>query len=83
MEMSGQIHVHAALPLRKQPAVPMVRRFGEPQSPFTCYEVEKNILPLPGIEPLKSSNNIKSVKFIKGFVLYVHIDIGPQEAIKS
>jgi hypothetical protein len=46
MEMSGQLHVPAALSPGKE------RRLGGPQTPSGRGDEEKNFQPLPGLEPL-------------------------------
>jgi hypothetical protein len=51
MEMSGQLHVLAALPPGKDPQYPLDRRLGGPQSRSGCSSEEKNSQPPPGIEP--------------------------------
>jgi len=43
------------------PWCPRNRRLGGPQSQFGCHGVEKNLLPLPGIEPLFLSCPTRSV----------------------
>jgi hypothetical protein len=51
MEVSGQLHVPAALPQGKSPWFPLDRRMGGPQSRSKHDDEEKNSqLPL-GIEP--------------------------------
>jgi len=51
MEVSGQLHALAALPLRKDPLVPLDRRLNEPQSSSGRGGEEKNSQPSPVIEP--------------------------------
>jgi hypothetical protein len=51
MEVSGQLHVPAALPRRKSPLYPLDRRLGGSQSRSGCGGEEKNFQPPPGIEP--------------------------------
>jgi hypothetical protein len=55
MEVSGQLHGPATLPLEKEPQVPLDRRLGGPQSQFGRCGEERNLLPLLGIEPRPSS----------------------------
>jgi hypothetical protein len=50
MEMSGQLHDMATLPLGKQPRYPLVRRLGGPQSWTGCSSKEIRSLSLLGIE---------------------------------
>jgi hypothetical protein len=45
MEVSGQIHAVAALPLGKQPWSSLNRRLGGPQSRSGCCAKERNLLP--------------------------------------
>jgi hypothetical protein len=45
MEVSGQLHVPAALLLRKEPKYPLDGRLGEPQTQSGCYGEEKNLAP--------------------------------------
>jgi hypothetical protein len=45
MEVSGQRHALAALPLGKELPAPMDRKLGEPQSQFGCGGEEKNPCP--------------------------------------
>jgi len=47
MEVSGQLHATAALPIRKERRYPMERRLGEPHSRYGCGGDEENI-PAPG-----------------------------------
>jgi hypothetical protein len=51
MEVSGQLHVPAALPQGKSPWYPLDRRLGEPQCRSERGGLEKNSQPAPGIEP--------------------------------
>jgi hypothetical protein len=51
MEVSGQLHVPAALPPGRSPRYPLDRRLGGLQNRSGCCGIEKNPLPLPGIEP--------------------------------
>jgi hypothetical protein len=51
MEVSGQFHEPAALPLGKEPWYPLKRRLGGPQSRSGCGGEEKNSQPPLGIEP--------------------------------
>jgi hypothetical protein len=51
MEVSGQLHALAALPQGKNPWHPLDRRSGGPQSRSRRGGEEKNLQPLPGIEP--------------------------------
>jgi hypothetical protein len=51
MKVSGEIHAPAALPLRRETPIPLDRRLGGTQSWFGSCGVEKNLSPLPGIEP--------------------------------
>jgi hypothetical protein len=50
LDASGQLHASAALPLGKIPWYPFYRRLGGPQRHSGRCEVEKTLLPLPGIE---------------------------------
>jgi hypothetical protein len=50
MEAIGQLHASAAKPPGKGPQYPLSRRLGRPQTRSGCFGVEKNLLPLPGIE---------------------------------
>jgi len=47
MEVSGQLHAPAALPLEKEPPYPLDRRLGRPQSWSGCNGEEKKSLLLP------------------------------------
>jgi hypothetical protein len=49
MEVSGQLHVPAALPPGKKPWYPLDRRLGGPQS-LSGHAGEKISKPLPGLE---------------------------------
>jgi hypothetical protein len=51
MEKHGQLHALATLPLGKSPWYPLDRRLGGPQTKSGRCSKEKNVLPLPGIEP--------------------------------
>jgi hypothetical protein len=51
MEVSGQLHVPAALLQRKNCWYPLDRRLGGPQSRSERGGKEKNSQPLPGLEP--------------------------------
>jgi hypothetical protein len=55
MGTSGQLQVPAAFPLGKSPLYPLYRRLGGSQCPSGQREFEKNVLPLPEIEPRPSS----------------------------
>jgi hypothetical protein len=55
MEVSGQLHASVALPLGKEPVVPIGWEAGGPQSQSGCYGGEKN-LTVPGIQPVPSSS---------------------------
>jgi hypothetical protein len=50
MEMSGQLHVPAALPQGKSPWYPLDRKLGGPQNRSGQRGVEKNSQPLSGLE---------------------------------
>jgi hypothetical protein len=52
MEVSCQLHAPAALPLGKSPWYSLDRRLGGPQSRSGRGGVEKNIQPMPALEPL-------------------------------
>jgi hypothetical protein len=51
MEVSGQVHGPAALPPGSSTRYPLYKRLGEPQDLYGYYGEEKNLLPLPEIEP--------------------------------
>jgi hypothetical protein len=51
MEVSGQLHAPAALPLRKSPWYSLDRMQGGPQSRSEHGDEEKNSKPLLGLEP--------------------------------
>jgi hypothetical protein len=51
MKLSGQVHVAAALPRRKNPRYPLDRKLGGPQTRSGHCGREKNLSSLPGIEP--------------------------------
>jgi hypothetical protein len=52
MEVTGQLHATTALLRRNSRQYPLDRRGGgQPQSRSGRCEEEKNVLPLPGIEP--------------------------------
>jgi hypothetical protein len=51
MEVSGQLQAPAALPRGKSPRYRLDRRLGGPQSRSGSCGLEKNLLPLLGIEP--------------------------------
>jgi hypothetical protein len=55
MEVSDQLHELPALPPGKSPWYPLGRRLDGPQSQPGRCGLEKNLLPLPGIEPQASS----------------------------
>jgi hypothetical protein len=46
-----KVHVSDALPHRNSLKYPLDRELGGTQSQSGCYEEDKNLLPLPGIEP--------------------------------
>jgi hypothetical protein len=51
MEVSGQLHAPVALPLGKEPLVPIGQEAGwASQSVYTLWEVKRNLLLLSGIE---------------------------------
>ena len=50
MEVRGQLHVMAALPLGKKPCYPLIKRQSAPQSLSKCFGEKKNFLPLRGTE---------------------------------
>jgi hypothetical protein len=50
MEVSGQLHALVILPPGSHPWYTLDSRLGGPQSQSGCYGVEKNLLPLLGIE---------------------------------
>jgi hypothetical protein len=50
VEVSGQLHAPAALPLGRSPRYPLDRRLGGPQSLSGRGGEEKNSKPLSGIE---------------------------------
>jgi hypothetical protein len=60
MEVSGQLHVQAALPQRKNPWFLLDRRLGGPQSRSGRGGEEKNSQPSPGIEPYNSDRLARS-----------------------
>jgi len=51
MEVSGQLHAPAKLPLGKRPWYPLDRRLCKPQSQSGHSGKEKQSLTLPGIKP--------------------------------
>jgi hypothetical protein len=51
MEVSGQLHVPAALPPGKNPQYPFNERVGGPHSRFRRFGEQKNLLPLMRFEP--------------------------------
>jgi hypothetical protein len=51
MDVSGQLHVPAALPPGKEPRYPLDRRLGGLQSRSGRGGEEKNSQPLPGLDP--------------------------------
>jgi hypothetical protein len=56
MGVSGQRHAPAALlPPGKGPPVPVVQEAGWAPEPVWTQRIEKNPLPLPGIEPRSTS----------------------------
>jgi hypothetical protein len=55
MEVSGQLHTLATLPWGKSLRHPLDRRLGGPHGQSGCCGVEKNLLPLLGIEPRPSN----------------------------
>jgi hypothetical protein len=55
--VTGQLHAPAALHPGKSPRYLFDRRLGGPRSRSERCGVEKNLLPLPGIEPRPSSPN--------------------------
>jgi hypothetical protein len=58
MGVSGQLHSSATLPLGKEPPVSIGQGLGGPQSWSGHCGLEKNLLPLPGIEPGPSSPSL-------------------------
>jgi hypothetical protein len=51
MEVSGQLHAWAALPLGKEPPIPILyEAWWAPELVWFCVK-EKSNSPLPGIEP--------------------------------
>jgi len=56
MEVSGQLHAPAALPLgERTPHTHWIRRLGGPQSQSECGGEEKNSQSLLGMKPQSSS----------------------------
>jgi hypothetical protein len=55
MEVSGQLHALAALPVRKNLWYPLNRRLGGPHSQSGHFEEEKNFLPYQESNPGSSS----------------------------
>jgi hypothetical protein len=51
MEVSGKLHNAAPLCLGEQPLLPTEQQVGGSQSQSECFGEQKNLLPLPGIEP--------------------------------
>jgi hypothetical protein len=49
--VSSLLHTLAALPQKQEPTEPPNRRLGGYQSLPWCFKDEKNLLPLPDIEP--------------------------------
>jgi len=60
MEVSGQLHIAAALPPGKEPLIPLDRRLGGPQSRSGCGVEEKNSQPPPVFEPWSSDRPASS-----------------------
>jgi hypothetical protein len=60
MEVSGQLHVLAALPPGKSLWYPWDRRLGRSQSHFGLGSEEKNSQPPPGIEPYTPDRPVRS-----------------------
>jgi len=50
MEVRGQLHALAALPLGTEPCYPLKKRQSAPQSQSRCFGEKKNFLPLTGTE---------------------------------
>jgi hypothetical protein len=61
MEVSGQLHVPAALPPGKSPWYPLDRKLGGPQSRSGRGGEEKNSQPPPGMEPLNPHRPARSL----------------------
>jgi hypothetical protein len=79
MEVSGQLHAPVALPPGKQPSVTIVQEAGlAPETFLILWRIEKNLLPLPGIEPrhlsrpARSPVPIPTVLSLKSSVIYIH-----------
>jgi hypothetical protein len=62
MEMSGQLHAPAALLPEKSPLVPTGQEAGPQSRCGRCGE-EKNLSPLPGIEPRPSSPQLSRLRY--------------------
>jgi hypothetical protein len=60
MEMSGQLHVPAALPAGKSPWYPLDKSLGGPQNRSGRGGEEKNSQSPPGIEPLNPDRPARS-----------------------
>jgi hypothetical protein len=70
MEMSGQLHAPAALPWCQ-----FDRRLGSPQGRSGGCGEEKDLSPLPGIEPWPSSQYpiaIPSEVTVSMYILFIH-----------
>jgi len=64
MKVKGQLHVLAALSLRKEPHNPLNRRMGRSQSWSVHYGKRENQLPLPGIQPWFLGHHAQSLLWL-------------------
>jgi hypothetical protein len=65
MAVNGQVYDPAALPQWKYTSVPVDRRLGGPQSRSRRCGIEKNLFPLPEIEPRLSSPSLYRGRYFK------------------
>jgi hypothetical protein len=63
MELSGQLHAPATVPLKKEPQYPLDRRLGGPQSQSAHCGNEKNLLALPEFEPRPSNPSLYQLNY--------------------
>jgi hypothetical protein len=73
VEVSGQLHALAALPLGKESILLTVQGLGGPQSQYGGNGEEKNLLSLPGVKPYFLSHLASSMVTIPTELSWLHI----------
>jgi hypothetical protein len=71
MEVSLQLHALTALPPVKSPRYPLNKRLSGFGGWSGCCEEEKNLLPLPGIEPHVSGPSLCGLSYIYTYFYFI------------